>query len=343
MPRLSVVMSVFNGEATLAAAIECILNQTYRDFEFIIINDGSTDGSLATAQSYAEKDARIRIIDQENTGLTRALQRGVEAAKGDYIARMDADDISLPHRFEKQMALLEANPDMVAVNVDVDHVRIDGTVEATARFRRDPRLLPLLLCFVNVVGGHGPMIYSRAAYHAAGGYDPEYNLAEDYDLWTRLIDRGPFGAVPEVLYRYTTGHESVSSLNTENQAIIAAKVAQRQFKKVTGTPIDEAVALGLYAYWRQDIPRNALPNVTWRTASALLLATRLFFDQRPELRHEKYETLRQLSARWWWITKSRYASFNPLLRLTFLANTVRLWLAARIAKARYGDAHRVLE
>ena len=162
-------------------------------------------------------------------------------------------------------------------------------------------------------------------------------------MWTRQIEQGPYGGGTEVLYRYTTGHESVSSLNTQSQAIIASKVAQRQFGKVTRTSIDDAVALGLYAYWRQDIPRNASPNVTWRTASALLFATRLFFDQRPELRHEKYETLRQLSARWWWITKSRYVQFNPLLRLTFLANTVRLWLAARIAKVRYGDAHWVLE
>ena len=99
-------MSVYNGEDFIADAIECILDQTYRDFEFIIINDGSKDGSLAIMQDYASKDARIRIIDQEDTGLTIALRRGVDAAPGDYIARMDVAAVPLPRRFEKQMALV---------------------------------------------------------------------------------------------------------------------------------------------------------------------------------------------------------------------------------------------
>ena len=338
-PKLSVVMSVYNGEAFVADAIECILGQTYRDFELILINDGSKDASLAIMQDYAAKDDRIRIIDQANTGLTIALRRGVEAARGQYIARMDVDDISLPQRFEKQMALIEANPDLVAVTSDVEHFYDDGTVAAIARYRRDPRLLPLLLCFVNVIGGHGQMIYSRAAYMAAGGYDPDFNYAEDYDLWARLADHGPFGNVPEVLYRYRTGHESISSMNSSKQAIVSGRVCRRQYKKITGLEIDEDVSAGLYSYWRQDVPENTPLGVTWRTTSALIAAVDAFFDWHPELRHEKFETLRRFSARWWWrITQSRFERLSPLLRVTFLANAVRLRLAAAAAKASYGDA-----
>ena len=336
-------MSVFNGEAFIREAIECILEQTYRDFEFIIINDGSTDGSLAIMQDKASRDERIRIIDQENTGLTVALRRGIEAASGQYIARMDVDDFSHPQRFEKQMALFRANADLVAVTCDVQHVSEKGHTSGRSSLHRDPRLLPLLLCFANALGGHGQVIFSRKAYEEAGGYNPAFRYSQDYDLWTRLAEQGPFGSVREVLYHWLAREDGVSTRHKEAQAACSQRVQRGQFETVTGTPMDDEVSLGLYAYWRQDIAKNASSSVAWRTASALLLATRVFFDQRPELRHEKYETLRRFSARWWWITKSRHTPFNPLLRLTFLANTVRLWLAARIAKARYGDAHWVLE
>ncbi len=337
VPKLSAVMSVYNGEEFVAEAIECILAQTYRDFELICINDGSKDGSLAIMQDYAAKDDRIRIIDQENTGLTIALRRGVEEAKGDYIARMDVDDVSLPTRFEKQMALIEANPDLVAVTADVEHFYDDGTIASVAKFRRDPRLLPLLMCFVNVIGGHGQMIYSRAAYMAVGGYDPDYNYAEDYDLWARMADEGPFGNVPEVLYRYRTGHESISSLNSSKQAVVAGRVAQRQFKKIAGAELDPDVAAGIYSYWRQGIPEDTSLKDTWRTTSAMMIAVDAFFESHAELRGEKYETLRKLAARWWWrLNQAEFRAPSPMLRLIYLANIARLGAAALVAKARHG-------
>jgi glycosyltransferase involved in cell wall biosynthesis len=327
-------MSVYNGEEYLPEAIECILAQTYRDFEFIIINDGSGDGSLAIMQNYAAGDERIRIIDQANSGLPLALRRGIDAATGDFIARMDVDDVSLPRRLEKQMALIDANPELVAVTTDVEHFRDDGTVAAVARFRRDPRLLPLLLCFANVIGGHGQMVYNRKAYYAAGGYDPDFNYAEDYDLWTRLADHGPFGCVPEVLYRYRTGHDSISSLNATRQEIISGRVCRRQFRKVAGLAIDEDVSSSLHSYWRRNAPRDPSPALIWRTTTALLQASRAFFEQHPELRHEKFETLRRLSARWWQrLQLPRSCSLGPLLRLTFVASAVRLRLAAVFARA----------
>ena len=191
-------MSVYNGEAFINDAIGYILAQTYRDFEFIIINDGSTDGTLAIMQEHAVKDARIRIIDQENTGLTLALRRGIEASTGEYIARMDVDDISHPQRFEKQMALIDANPELVAGTTDVQHYSLQGPKPDFSSLDRDPRLLPMLLSFFTALGGHGQVIFSRKAYDAAGGYNPNFRYSQDYDLWTRLVEQGPFGSVREV-------------------------------------------------------------------------------------------------------------------------------------------------
>lgn len=105
MPKVSVVMSVCNSEPFIRDAIKSILGQTFQDFEFIIINDGSTDGSLQIIQSYG--DSRIRITSQENLGLTKSLNKGIGIARGEYIARQDADDISEPSRLEKQVAVLE--------------------------------------------------------------------------------------------------------------------------------------------------------------------------------------------------------------------------------------------
>src|SRR4030042_1971241 len=102
-------MSVYNGEKYLKEAVESILNQTFRDFEFIIINDGSTDGTGAILASYQQKDARIRIYNQENQGLIASLNRGCQLARGEYIARMDADDISLPQRLQRQLDYMEAH------------------------------------------------------------------------------------------------------------------------------------------------------------------------------------------------------------------------------------------
>ena len=102
-PTISVLMSVYNGELCLTEAIESILNQTFRDFEFLIINDGSTDSSWEIIQRYADKDQRIVPITQENIGLTKSLNKGILTAKGEFIARQDSDDLSLPKRFDKQL------------------------------------------------------------------------------------------------------------------------------------------------------------------------------------------------------------------------------------------------
>lgn len=334
VPKLSVVMSVYNGEEFVKDAIECILNQTYRDFELILINDGSKDGSLKIMQDYAAKDDRIRIIDQANTGLTIALRRGVDAAKGDYIARMDVDDVSKPTRFEKQMALIEENPSLVAVTTDVQHFVDDGREWGRSRLLRDPSILPLLLVFSNSVGGHGQMVYSRAAYQAVGGYDPDFNYAEDYDLWARLADEGPFARVPEFLYYYRTGHDSVSSLNNDKQVRVAARVAQRQYKNITGVTEDEETFRAMQLFWKTRQPLEVSIPMALRMASVSKRAVDAFFADNPELAAEKYETLRQLAARWWW--RARGSEIGMALKAVSLTNAIRLGLAARIAKTQHG-------
>jgi len=124
IPKISVVMAVYNGEKYLREAIDSILNQTFNDFEFIIINDGSTDDSAEIIKSY--NDPRIILIQQENKGLAAALNEGIKIAKGKFIARMDADDISLKTRLEKQIQFMEAHPEYVAIGSWSNHISADG-------------------------------------------------------------------------------------------------------------------------------------------------------------------------------------------------------------------------
>src|SRR5262245_17827114 len=112
LPRVSVVMSVYNGLPLVRAAVQSILDQTLEDFEFVIVNDGSTDGTLDYLRSVEAHDSRIRVLDQANTGLTRALIRGVAEARAPLIARMDADDISAPDRLHKQVQVMDSDPDI---------------------------------------------------------------------------------------------------------------------------------------------------------------------------------------------------------------------------------------
>lgn len=329
---LSVVLSVYNGEEFVADAIQCMLDQTFTDFELILINDGSKDGSLDIMQRYAASDDRIRIIDQENTGLTIALRRGVDAARGEYIARMDVDDVSLSHRFEKQMALVRANPELVAVTCDIEHFYEDGSPPHVAKFPMDSRTLPLFLAFSNRIGGHGQMIYRRDTYQAVGGYDPDFNLAEDYDLWTRMIALGPFGVVPEVLYRYRSGHDSISSRNAKRQAEISGRVARRQYKAITGEDIDQDTAFALRVFWSvSDINRISAAEIS-RASSAMSRAVTIFFAKHPELKSQQYEVKRWIAAKWWW--RRYHVTWSDFGRKFAVLGNVLKWGSSAV-KSRY--------
>lgn len=337
VPKLSVVMSVFDGEAFLADAMECVLNQTYRDFEFIVINDGSRDATLTILRDYAANDARIRIIDQENTGLTIALRRGIDQAKGEFIARMDVDDVSLPTRFEKQMALFERYPELVAVTTDVEHFFEDGSFFALAQLRRDTRLLPLLFVFSNIIGGHGQMIFRRDAYHQVGGYNPTFRYAQDGELWIRLADIGPFGIVPETLYRYRTGHENITTVFRSEQASFSDRTRQEQFRKITGLDLDSESARALMLFFWHGPGEDTSRRATWKLAWVMKRATNDFFAANPALAKQKFDVLYRFARRWV-IRQGEIKSLSPVLRLIMVANTFRLGIAALGALLRHGTA-----
>ncbi|MCL4552960.1 MAG: glycosyltransferase [Candidatus Marsarchaeota archaeon] len=215
-PRVSVVMSVYNGEKYLAQAIESILDQTFRDYEFIIIDDGSTDGTGAILKQYQEKDDRIQVCDQENKGLIAALNRGCRLAKGEFIARMDADDISLPERLAKQVRYLEAHPEVGVLGTWIEFIDERGIPRGEFHFHSSPILLGWSFLFGNCLA-HSSVFMRRTVVERLGFYNPSALHVEDYDLWTRAKSATLVANLAEVLIERRVWSENISSRHSRIQ------------------------------------------------------------------------------------------------------------------------------
>jgi glycosyltransferase involved in cell wall biosynthesis len=196
-PRVSVIMSVLNGEKFLRPAIDSILGQTFAYFEFIVIDNASRDGTAAILDSYA--DGRIvRLRNDEVLSLTASLNKGLNVARGELVARLDADDLAAPQRLARQVAFMDAHPDVVLV---ASQLRIiDETDRVIGYFRSPTRHEDLYdeLAFRNPIG-HSAAMFRRAAVLALGGYPSAYVFAQDLALWVMLVRHGRFGLIDELL------------------------------------------------------------------------------------------------------------------------------------------------
>ncbi len=228
-PVVSVLMPVYNGERYLAAAMESILAQTFGDFEFLVIDDGSTDGSMGIAAGYARADARIRLLkNAREKGIAGALNTGIGEARGDFIARMDADDISFPERLARQVAFLRNNPEHALVGTWAE---IWVETEKSFRSHRHPSsdsLLKTLLLFNN------PFVHSSVMFRAdvareLGGYATGRTgrFTEDYEFWSRIARVRRIANIPEFLhvYREQAGSITDRRRNSYTDSIVAISVA----------------------------------------------------------------------------------------------------------------------
>jgi glycosyltransferase involved in cell wall biosynthesis len=227
-PAVSVVMSVLDGEAHVGEAVESVLAQTFADWELVVVDDGSTDGTGAILDGYAARDPRILVVHRPNAGRPAALNEGIARARGPLIARLDADDVALPRRLELQLARLAAEPALGVVGGAVVFVTADGRPFAETRYPLDDRAIRAAL------GTTTPFVHSavtmrRAAFEAAGGYRPAFVEAEDLDLWLRIPHA--FGlanlADPVVRYRIHGGQATMRHLERQARAAAAARASAR--------------------------------------------------------------------------------------------------------------------
>lgn len=209
-PLLTVLMPVYNSEKHLIEAVKSILNQTYTDFTFLIIDDGSTDQTYSIIKSFDDP----RIIyhqNDENKGITYTLNKGIEMCNTEYIARMDADDISYPHRLEKQMKVILQNPDYAMVSCWAREVNESGEEIGTQVFKNDYLHYNLNFeCWLY----HPTVIYKKEAVVALGNYRKPYS--EDFDLFWRISRQFPVFNIDEVLLDYRISETSLCKVTKKN-------------------------------------------------------------------------------------------------------------------------------
>ena len=214
-PEVSVIMAVYNAFPYLEESIDSILKQSFSNFEFIIIDDGSNDGSSEILESYALIDNRIRLIKQEeNRGLVNALNKGIGIAKGKYIARMDADDISYNYRLAKQVTYIKKNKSVVLLSGSFDYISTKGNIIKRKKVITSHGELLSSLIYKGNQFCHPCAMMKRKAVVDLGGYRAfENNFAEDYDLWLRLSEVGQVANIATPLLAYRVHNNQISHKN----------------------------------------------------------------------------------------------------------------------------------
>lgn len=250
-PKVSVLMSVYNGADYLQEAIDSILGQTFADFEFIIFDDCSTDESPAILIRNAEQDARIVVVkNPENLGLTKSLNKGLQMAKGQYIARQDADDVSLPQRFEKLVEVLDADSACVLASCNFRTIDQHGNFIREVRRDCSPELVAWHLLFQNRIAGHSQVMFRRDTALEVGSYDENCRYSQDYELWSRLTQVGKITILPGLYLDRRIHDQCVSSTKRGQQEAISLSTTQKSISKVIKQEISMEQAKTLRQFWK---------------------------------------------------------------------------------------------
>ena len=267
-PAISVVLPVYNAEAYVGEAVESILAQSFTDFELIAINDGSTDGSGAILRELAARDTRIVLVERPNDGLVSALNEGIESARAEFIARMDADDVAMPERFALQHARMVKEPELAVLGSLIRWMDRVGNIIELAKQPLTPEAIARCLeqgCPV----AHPTVMMRRGAVLKVGGYRKAFPHAEDYDLWLRMSDLGyAIANLPRPLLNYRIHDANVSAVNKEVQTLgnTLARFAHRVRKAGLPDPLEGVATID--AEFIQTVPAHLRPGLD----AALFLA-----------------------------------------------------------------------
>ena len=216
-PRVSVITTVHNGERFLAEALDSILGQTFADFEYLVVDDLSTDGSLGMLQRYAERDDRIVVLRTEaQINHSNAINTALKRAQGEFVAILDADDVAQPSRLERQLAFMEAKPEVGAAGTYAQQIDEEGHVGQIMFYPATCEMARWGILFATPVL-HSAAMIRRSLLLEIGGYSVQWRYANDYSLWAELITHTGIASLPEVLVSYRRHSQQTSATNSKAQ------------------------------------------------------------------------------------------------------------------------------
>jgi glycosyltransferase involved in cell wall biosynthesis len=330
-PKISVIMPVYNSEKYLEEAIESVLSQSYSNSEFIIIDDGSSDNSLLISQGFARKDNRIIVIEnQQNLGVVESLNKGLALARGEFVARMDSDDVSLPMRFEKQVAYLEQHPEVGVVGTAYNLIDENGVVTKEYRPPRTDVKIRWQLLF------HSPFANPSVMYRAELGkklhYISDYAYCEDFEFWTRFLAFSKGANLGGVLLHYRKSSTSVSHVYHQIQQKAADEISQKQINSLFGADfvtMDEVIKLRNW-YRCKSVPLANQSDINLFTKWLNIFDT---FSKKHSHSGEEIEEISQ-----------RFRSVNTYLTTKDQIEKNPLWLSVVVCTYnRAGDLSHLLE
>lgn len=251
-PLVSVVMPVHDGERYLDQSLASVVGDDY-PFELVIVDDGSRDATPSILSAWAARDPRLVVVTLERKrGLAHALNRGVEAARGEYISRHDADDVYVHGRLREQAELLDRRAEVVLVSTWFHVIDEHGRRIGAYRPTHSPEVIHYLLDFYNVVGGHAQVMFRRDAALRAGGYREEFSTVEDYDLWRRLRHAGRIVILPRIGLLRRHHPFNVSFAQRPHQRRLSHEVMRLALGDTLGRVIDDREANAIATLWRGE-------------------------------------------------------------------------------------------
>ena len=349
-PNVTVLMSVHNGERYLREAVESILVQSFDDFEFLIIDDCSTDASRTILAEYEKRDSRIIVVENEqNVGLSQSLNRGLSLACGKYIVRMDADDISLPERLQKQVAYMESHPLVGVLGTNIIYIDERGIPTASGRPKdRQPesaRVIKWLLLWRNCIY-HPTVILRRYVLESENlKYNPLYTYSQDRELWTRLVKYTTITKLPQVLVKYRITSDSISRARRQEQLKASNAITQRELSSLLGQHVSEQV-VRLCSFCAEDRLQTLNVQDFVSASDTLIQAYQRFCDS-PLTKHDRAQIKSDVARRLAYIAvqASRYSRRSVYIVLWKMwrlstASCLSLSICQEIAKALTGMPRR---
>ncbi len=277
-PILSVLMPVFNSERFVTEAIESILNQTFKDFEFLILNDHSTDKSLEIINDFGKKDSRIKVFQNEkNLGVVESRNKLINLSKGRYIAWIDSDDIALENRFEKEIKFLEEHPEIGMVGAYPIIIDENGNETGKWLFETDLQKLKIELFF------HSPFLSSSVMIRknclSQNFYDPRFSVSEDFNLYSKISEHYETANIPEFLVKYRINSKGLSKSNTEKMEQLSVQVIKEHAERL-GIKLEESTIKNLRK--SKSVSRIAFEEIAEIEKSLILLKDLLLKNDRFE-------------------------------------------------------------